>query len=301
MNIAQIGGCVGQQTVYGRRIPLRSTRLGPRTLVYYSPGDLRAETRGFISNSYVSGLSPAEFFEHQMAGREGIVATAVNTSESGYNQRRMIKGQESQCMSYDGTVRVSSNIIIQCAYGGDDLDGSRLERVKLPWIFGAVVDKPVVLEALTCAIRHAVMRANLFKDADFTFPCGVALGPIVGYCETVDVDDSLIDEFARRIGLLHMRQHSSKRPIHNISWACAVLQAHEWRHKLTPSLIKTLVGLYSKAIVAAGEGVGALGASCIGEPSMQMTLNVFHYSGIADKNVTITGLPRTILVTPSLW
>jgi DNA-directed RNA polymerase beta' subunit len=41
---------------------------------------MRAEARGFVSNSYVSGLSPAEFFEHQMAGREGIVATAVNTS-----------------------------------------------------------------------------------------------------------------------------------------------------------------------------------------------------------------------------
>jgi hypothetical protein len=50
--------------------------------------------------------------------------------------------------------------------------------------------------------------------------------------------------------------------------------------------------LYNKSLVNPGEGVGALGASSIGEPSMQMTLNVFHYSGIADKNVTITGLPR---------
>jgi DNA-directed RNA polymerase beta' subunit len=41
-----------------------------------------------------------------MSGREGIVATAVNTADSGYNQRRMIKSQESQCVVYDGSVRV---------------------------------------------------------------------------------------------------------------------------------------------------------------------------------------------------
>ena len=309
MNIAQIGGCVGQQTVYGRRIPIRDTRLGPRTLVYYSPGDLRAEARGFISNSYMSGLSPAEFFEHQMAGREGIVATAVNTSESGYNQRRMIKGQESQCIGYDATVRVSSNIIIQSFYGGDDLDGSRLEKIKLHWLFKPetilskdILQLPVVIKALHAARKHAIWRANVFKDLDLTFPCGIALGPIIGTSDKPRSEKTLqgamrppiqkLLEFAKKIYTLHKHEHSSTTTFFNISIAVAVLQACEFIDELNTSNIDKLVELYSKALVAAGEGVGALGASSIGEPSMQMTLNVFHYSGIADKNVTITGLPR---------
>ena len=45
-------------------------------------------------------------------------------------------------------------------------------------------------------------------------------------------------------------------------------------------------------MIQPGEGVGAVGSSSIGEPSMQLTLNVFHFSGIASKNVTISGLPR---------
>ena len=36
--------------------------------------------------------------------------------------------------------------------------------------------------------------------------------------------------------------------------------------------------VYFKGIVNPGEGVGAVGSSSIGEPSTQMTLNIFHYS-----------------------
>ena len=113
MNIAQIAGCVGQQTVYGRRVVPRKTPIGTRTLATFGPNDMRPASRGFIANSYLKGLSPTEFFYHQMAGREGIVATAVSTADTGYNQRRMVKGQESQCLMYDGTVRVGNNNIVE--------------------------------------------------------------------------------------------------------------------------------------------------------------------------------------------
>jgi DNA-directed RNA polymerase II subunit RPB1 len=299
LNIAQIGGCVGQQTIYGRRVPMRKTRLGLRTLCCFSPNDFRAETRGFVSNSYITGLTPAEMFMHQMAGREGIVATAVNTSESGYNQRRMIKGQESQCLGYDGTVRVSSNIIIQTVYGGDDLDGSRLERVRLGnWILTDVHDSlsAFVKASRMLVLKHAAYRANFFRSWDPVFPCGILLQPLVENEKSnglpIDLRGNLIDRILRGILKLHARHHTATRPILTISTAVACLQLAEFSHVLTEVHMPQILQLYSKALVAPGEGVGALGATSIGEPSMQMTLNVFHYSGIADKNVTITGLPR---------
>ena len=306
MNIAQISGCVGQQTVYGRRVPMRQTRLGQRTLIYYAPNDFRAEARGFVSNSYMSGLSPSEFFAHQMAGREGIVATAVNTSESGYNQRRMIKGQESQCVGYDGTVRVSSNIIIQTSYGGDDLDGSRLERIALGSL--DLKDYKVSLEAWATretqiiverayqkCLRFAVWRANLSKVFETTFPCAVNVKPFLDQFETAtqasaQERNQAFQVLFRETMLIHKRLHSSTKTIFNVSVACFLVQVS--RNPVFLNHVPSLLELYNKAIIAPGEGVGALGASSIGEPSMQMTLNVFHYSGIADKNVTITGLPR---------
>ena len=62
MNIAQIAGCVGQQTVYGRRVPPRKTPNGFRTLATFAPNDMRPASRGFVSSSYLKGLSPTEFF-----------------------------------------------------------------------------------------------------------------------------------------------------------------------------------------------------------------------------------------------
>ena len=43
----------------------------------------------FCENSYSSGLTPQEFFGHQMAAREGVVSTGVNTASTGYLNRRV--------------------------------------------------------------------------------------------------------------------------------------------------------------------------------------------------------------------
>lgn len=50
---------------------------------------------------------------------------------------------------------------------------------------------------------------------------------------------------------------------------------------------------YKKSRVEPGEAVGLVSAESIGEPGTQMTLNTFHFAGVAEMNVT-TGLPRII-------
>jgi DNA-directed RNA polymerase subunit A" len=50
---------------------------------------------------------------------------------------------------------------------------------------------------------------------------------------------------------------------------------------------------YQNAKVDPGECVGLVGAESIGEPGTQMTLNTFHFAGVAEMNVTM-GLPRII-------
>jgi len=50
---------------------------------------------------------------------------------------------------------------------------------------------------------------------------------------------------------------------------------------------------YENAKISPGEAVGILSAESIGEPGTQMTLNTFHFAGVAEMNVTV-GLPRII-------
>ena len=67
-------------------------------------GDKAPEGKGFVANSFYSGLTPTEFFFHTMAGREGLVDTAVKTAETGYMSRRLMKALEDLFVHYDGTV-----------------------------------------------------------------------------------------------------------------------------------------------------------------------------------------------------
>ena len=55
-----------------------------RTLPHFAKGSREPKARGFVANSFYSGLEPPEFFFHTMGGREGLVDTAVKTAETGY-------------------------------------------------------------------------------------------------------------------------------------------------------------------------------------------------------------------------
>jgi DNA-directed RNA polymerase subunit A' len=116
LNLTQMAGCVGQQAVRGARI---NRGYEDRTLSHYEPDDLSAEAHGFVENSYRSGLNPREFFFHAMGGREGLVDTAVRTSKSGYLQRRLINALSELETQYDGTVRDTSDTIVQFEFGED--------------------------------------------------------------------------------------------------------------------------------------------------------------------------------------
>ncbi|KAI5191302.1 DNA-directed RNA polymerase II subunit RPB1 [Nematocida minor] len=128
INISQMSACVGQQSVEGKRI-LHGFR--DRSLPHFTKDDYTAEARGFVSSSYVAGLSPVEFFFHAMGGREGLIDTAVKTAETGYIQRRLIKALEDAQIRHDKSVRDGEGHVIQCAYGGDCFDATFVEMQSL--------------------------------------------------------------------------------------------------------------------------------------------------------------------------
>lgn len=57
-------------------------------------------------------------------------------------------------------------------------------------------------------------------------------------------------------------------------------------------LLETIAMTYKRAIVAPGEMVGMIAAQSIGEPTTQMTLNTFHFAGVASKSNVTRGVPR---------
>ena len=125
LNIAQMTACLGQQNVDNKRIPYSYLN---RTLPHFKQFDDSPLARGFVENSFISGLTPEELFHHAQGGRVGLIDTAVKTSQTGYIQRRLIKSMEDIYVGYDRTVRNNKQKIIQFSYGGTNFDTIHIEN-----------------------------------------------------------------------------------------------------------------------------------------------------------------------------
>ena len=123
LNITQIGCCVGQQTLWNKRIDLGYTE---RTLSFFKRGDFGPAGRGFVRSSYFNGLKPFECFFGAITGRDSLMDTALRTPKSGYMYRRLVNALQDLKVAYDKTIRDASENIIQFAFGDDGKDVSKL-------------------------------------------------------------------------------------------------------------------------------------------------------------------------------
>jgi len=299
INVAQLIGVVGQQSLEGRRID--GVRNGFVQVPISEPGSV-VRPKGFVKSSYYVGLDPAEFFFHSMAGREGLVDTAVKTATTGYLQRRLMKAMETLGVAYDGTVRNSRDHVVQFVYGADGFDASFLVRHELRWK-GAPSDFKATGEAEAYAeVSHRV-RANRLRPAGDV--CSTAYSP----CRVQEALVLVRSVFPRKGGPVVGPERAYKEVLALCEEVCycwwgrrSCLELHlrwELRTSVTGSLkageLKALVQALRRhvyrALVAPGEMVGAIAAQSIGEPTSQSTLNTFHHAGVASKNVTL-GVPR---------
>jgi len=124
LNLTQMSACVGQQAVRGERI---ARGYVGKTLPHFKAGDKSAMAKGFVKASYKKGLNPLEYFFHSMGGREGLVDTAVRTSQSGYMQRRLVNALQDLKVEYDYTVRDTRGVIVEFKHGEDGSDTSRTD------------------------------------------------------------------------------------------------------------------------------------------------------------------------------
>jgi DNA-directed RNA polymerase I subunit RPA1 len=100
----------GQQELEGKRPPIMITNRSLPSFVAFDPS---ARAGGYIMGRFLTGILPQEYFFHCMAGREGLIDTAVKTSRSGYLQRCLIKHLEGLKVCYDRTVRNYDGSVIQ--------------------------------------------------------------------------------------------------------------------------------------------------------------------------------------------
>ena len=342
LNISQMISCLGQQNVDGKRIPYG---FQDRTLPHFTKYDDSPGARGFVESSFISGLSPTELFFHAMGGRVGLIDTAVKTSQTGYIQRRLIKGLEDLKVDYDMTVRNSKGKVIQFAYGDDGFDPTRVEnqamplvtmsleeiyrRFQLPLVDGkrslyTAVCTPAARrrikkqqQALVARSKKAidelvVARTNIVKDV-FAGKDGVVIHIPVAFTHLISntqgqqqlgenslvnltplecfemIDAAFADlealEAASPSELFRTAYYFHLSPMN-------LLMTKRFSKVAVSSLLSAVTLAYKQALIAPGEMVGMIAAQSIGEPTTQMTLNTFHFAGVASKSNVTRGVPR---------
>jgi DNA-directed RNA polymerase II subunit RPB1 len=342
LNIAQMVSCLGQQNVDGKRIPYG---FEDRTLPHYTKFNDSPEARGFVESSFIQGLTPEEVYFHAMGGRVGLIDTAVKTSQTGYIQRRLIKGQEDLKVAYDMTVRNNKNKIIQFRYGDDNINPMKTENQQLPlaqmsleeiYSHMAIPEDDTSKSIFTTTYEAATLKRIKKQKTKLKKKTSNLIMDMIEYrkklTENVFKNEKAVTvhipvHFERIINNLQHQLHIQPDFVVNITPleiyeliddAFDTLNQHEltkptdlfklaWYFYLTPKellmvrrfnrkaivlLLETLILNYHKALVHPGEMVGMVSAQSIGEPTTQMTLNTFHFAGVASKSNVTRGVPR---------
>ncbi|XP_048419560.1 DNA-directed RNA polymerase III subunit RPC1 isoform X2 [Stegostoma tigrinum] len=280
INISQMIACVGQQAISGSRVP---DGFENRSLPHFEKHSKLPAAKGFVADSFYSGLTPTEFIFHTMAGREGLVDTAVKTAETGYMQRRLVKSLEDLCTQYDLTVRSSTGDIIQFIYGGDGLDPAAMEGKDEPLEFKRVLDN--IRAIYPCHSEPALSKNEVVTAAEAIMKRSEFLCCQNEYLQAIR---NFIKDFSEKI-----KKTRDKYGINdNGTTEPRVLYQLD---RITPTqvdkFLETCRDKYMRAQMEPGSAVGALCAQSIGEPGTQMTLKTFHFAGVASMNITL-GVPR---------
>ena len=337
LNISQMISCLGQQNVDGKRIPYGFDN---RTLPHFKKYDDSPGARGFVENSFIGGLTPEELFFHAMGGRVGLIDTAVKTSQTGYIQRRLIKGMEDFKVEYDMTVRNHQGKIVQFSYGGDGFDTVRVENQHFPLpemslediyqhfnmnVKGDIVFTPEASGKLKrqakdlekkckeyidfmITSQHEVVRNVFNYKQGSTVHVPVAFSYIIQNLQNQQniQSNSLVD--ITPLEAFNMIEHTFNN-ILSVSTYCKpnelfkimyyfflsprnIVISKRFNKKALQLLLEAVVFQFKKGLVAPGEMVGMIAAQSIGEPTTQMTLNTFHFAGVASKSNVTRGVPR---------
>jgi DNA-directed RNA polymerase III subunit RPC1 len=315
INVSQMVASVGQQMIGGARV---ADGFHHRTLPHFPKASRQPASKGFVSNSFFSGLTPSEFIFHAMSGREGLVDTAVKTAETGYMSRRLMKSLEDLSAHYDNTVRNSSGGIVQFQYGDDHLDPVDMEGKAKPVHFDRTFShsvtstwsnaEPSLTPAEIRECTHTALNTERNKHTRYKMDQKTVLDYRDTSDEGIDQKESIrdfldtVEEYIKKKAqklettLIHLgvtspttkRKQQTPQEAEKYGLADGIAKISQ---SALDKFIKLCLEKYANSRVEPGHAVGAIGAQSIGEPGTQMTLKTFHFAGVAGMSIT-QGVPR---------
>lgn len=328
MNIMQIAGLIGQQTVQDGRLCGGNERRRSRCVPSFMPGDYGAAASGFVGSCFLRGLPIEGAYQHDMAGREGLVNTSVRTADTGHLEHEMAGFMQPAATEWGGFVSYSGTVM-STEYGGDGFDASWLHPVVVT--AALVPDASIVAafrsarapadtapRAAGCEGHHPVVSA-LFRWRDMHRGGGrgtwvaprltvkahlpfsihrllLAMKPLPGPLISADTwnDDVWVPLCGAWKEML--AQSTEKRMRCVLMTTAWDLRPEEVVGRVTAGTVRraleAAVRMFHRALVAPKEPVGVVAAQSIGAPATQSTLDTFHQTGFSEGVQVVQGFQR---------
>ncbi|KAL9656988.1 hypothetical protein ABK040_007076 [Willaertia magna] len=273
VNSSQIAVCLGLQEFEGKRVsPMIKSG---KTLPSFQPFESTNIANGYVASRFLTGMKPQEFYFHCMAGRDGLIDTAVKTARSGYLQRCLIKHLENISVHYDGTVRQSNQNVLQFHYGGDHIDPLKTGYLHQ---FDFMSNNEKLLNQRYNR-DETLKYIKTFDNNKMDLTSNKAPHDTWNYLGAVsNTFNDKLNDYLDKVKIETLKDKKKRK------------EAEEEKKKSIQSLAYLK---YLKSLIEPGENVGIIAAQSIGEPSTQMTLNTFHFAGLDMAHVTV-GIPRLV-------
>ena len=307
VNVSQMVATLGQQAIEGKRI---ANGFQYRTLPHFKRFDDSAQARGFIASSYIKGLQPDEFFFHAMAGREGLIDTAVKTADTGYLQRQIRVALEDLITQHDGSVRDATGNLVQVSYGEDGINATKVENQPLPlaslsdddirrqfeaegvdaakqerYYDAIMADRTMLVEKVyqrkpQKTVKYAVHLDRMIHSIANQLHLKDNQGTVTA-AEVLEAQESLL-----------IKTHAN-----NLVWGALVryhmaplsLKKRGYTKTALEALVAQAVLTHWKSWVEPGQPIGVIAAQSIGEPATQMSAIYSTKISIASKTRNYTG------------
>jgi DNA-directed RNA polymerase beta' subunit len=207
---------------------------------------------GFISSNFFYGLTPKEMFNLAICARANISDTAIQTPEAGYLAKQLCNVLENIKIHYDGTVRRNNKDIIQFNYG-----------VRPQYTSKDGGEYPITLECLN----------YLYSESRYTGDAN----------DIVEWNEYLNNYLSPNQLIKKIEEYRHHKDIYSnliffIDTQCNMSFFDLIDKRLNEQMMEPL------------SNVGVIAAQCISEPTTQMSLDSFHFTGI--DSMAILGFPR---------
>ncbi|CAJ0937344.1 unnamed protein product, partial [Mesorhabditis belari] len=305
INISQMIACVGQQAISGHRPP---DGFENRCLPHFPRYQNTPQAKGFVENSFYSGLTPTEFFFTRWVDERDLSIQRLDPALMEAKDGSVIDFEHVwnhvRCLTNSNTcdeeiAPAEMKIFIKNSLQDHFSNEIKAYLVEKHREEKSQIDKKEQTMAPNLSDDHVFEEVSNWGTRSSTLAVKTIWNDLWQFLAKIMNRGAKVYELPStckshknaKTGSRQSNSTSCHNCVRAFNYRKRLLASMYLTHEQVTVFVEKCANKWKKAISEPGTTVGAIAATSIGEPSTQMTLKTFHFAGVASMNIT-QGVPR---------